>query len=670
MSSRFLMLCAILLLSSGSSSAVFGNPPACYQELFQAREARGPAKLVTDALDDETGYDVLHYNLEIRFDPLYQSVQGNVEILLAGRQANLNQILLNLRNNMVVDSVTVNGSTATFNLTWVDNFTVHLPQAIGVGDSVRIRVYYHGFPIVGVMGALSWGATGGGATLISSLSEPEGARTWWPCKDMPCDKATARMVWTVPADLYATGNGLLQSVTTPEPGWKSYEWVENYPITTYLIAVTATHFAHFRDWYVTMVGDSVPLDHYIYPEDSLNATIEFADLPQVMEYFASIFGEYPFWEEKYGHAEFSFGGAMEHQTLTSYGADLINGTGNYHYIMVHELAHQWWGDLVTCETWMDLWLNEGFATYCDALWYDYDQGFQAFQNRMEEFRQVYFWSESVPSQGRFPIYDPLYLWGGTVYQKGAWILHMIRYVIGEDNFWNFWYYYRDEFGFNAVTDQEYQQALEDFTGMDLDWFFDEWVYMAGYPEYQWGWTSQPQGEDSTQVSISVRQVQQLVNQTPIFTMPIQLKVVKSIGEEIVTIWNTQSAQNFHITVSGSVQDVVFDPQIWILKMAVEVPYVGVAEEETPLPLAQSLLTIAPNPANPTARISFALSCPQHATLTLFNPAGRMVTRLFDGPAPESGVSVLWNGSNNSSGIYLVRLDTETDHLTRKLTLLK
>jgi aminopeptidase N len=670
MPSRISALCGILLLLYGSTSAVPENPPSCYQELFQAREARGPARLATDAPDDETGYDVLHYNLEIRFDPLYESVQGSVEIQLAGTQANLTQIPLNLRNNMVVDSVTVNGSAATFTLTWVDDFTVNLPQAIGVGDTVRMRIDYHGFPIGGVMGALSWGTTGGGATLISSLSEPEGARTWWPCKDMPCDKATARMVWTVPAELFATGNGLLQSVTTPEPGWKSYEWVENYPITTYLIAVTATNFAHFRDWYVTMVGDSVPLDHYVYPEDSLNATIEFADLPQVMDYFASVFGEYPFWEEKYGHAEFPFGGAMEHQTLTSYGAGLINGTGTYHYIMVHELAHQWWGDLVTCETWMDLWLNEGFATYCDALWYDYDQGLQAFQNRMEEFRQVYFWSESVPSQGRFPIYDPQYLWGGTVYQKGAWILHMIRYVIGEDNFWNFWYYYRDEFGFDAVTDQEYQQALEDFTGMDLDWFFDEWVYMAGYPEYQWGWTAQPQGEDSSLVFISIRQVQQLVNQTPIFTMPIQMQIVKNTGEELVTIWNTQSAQNFHFTVSGNVQEIVFDPQIWILKTATEVPYVSVSEEKTPLPLTQALLTIAPNPANPTARIRFASPSPQRATLTIYNPAGQVIARLFDGAASESGVNVTWDGSKFGSGIYLVRLDTETDHLTQKLTILK
>jgi aminopeptidase N len=448
---------------------------------------------------------------------------------------------------MNVDNIMVDGVAAAYTHTFEDNLTVTLPLPLSLGETAEITVAYNGYPIAGSMGALSWDSHLG-VPIISSLSEPEGARTWWPCKDVPSDKADpVRMVWTVPDNLFATGNGLLQSTTTPEPGWKSYEWVENYPITTYLVAVTATNFAHWRDWYVTTGNDSLPLDHYIYPEDSLYSTIEFADLPEVMTFFATIYEEYPFMEEKYGHAEFPWGGAMEHQTMTSYGENLINGSGYYHYIMVHELAHMWWGDLVTCGTWMDLWLNEGFATYSDALWIEFDEGAQAFLNRMGSFKSTYFYYDN---QNRFPIYDPEYLWGGTVYQKGAWILHMLRNVLGEEDFWAFYPEWRNRYGFGSPLTADLQQTLEDVSGMDLDWYFDEWVYMAGYPEYEWGWEFELLGLDSSSIDLSIHQVQELINQTPIFSMPIEIEVTTTTGTEMIVVDNNQQYQYFSFNVGG------------------------------------------------------------------------------------------------------------------------
>ncbi|MCX6639683.1 MAG: M1 family aminopeptidase [bacterium] len=668
MLTRLILIVFGVLLCAGILQAQYAGNPDCYRELFDMHEARGPAQSALDNTDDETAYDALHYDLYIRFFPADSSVSGQVYLRFASTVASLSAIDLNLYSGMTVDSVRVAGTVVTYILLPSHILTVNLPQPLPNGDSTTAQIYYHGRPYLG-SGEGVFFDLHLGHPLINSLSEAEGARNWWPCKDRPGDKATARMVWTVPDDIYATSNGLLQNITTPEPGWKTFDWVETYPISTYLIAVTATNYAHWRDWYVTTAQDSMPLDHYIYPEDSVHSRIDFADLPEVIGWFASVWEEYPFLNEKYGHAEFPWGGAMEHQTLTSYGEDLITGNNSYHWIMVHELSHMWWGDLVTCGTWMDIWLNEGFATYADALWIEHAQGENAFYNRLLDFRQTYMQWEGY--EGRFPIYNPDYMWGGTVYQKGAWILHMLRYVMGETDFWNFYTEWRARYSFSSAVTADLQQTMQDVSGLDLTWFFDEWVYMAGYPEYRWGWEAEPiSGEDSSRVDLSVLQVQQLVNQTPIFTMPLPFRVITSTGQYMVQLWNAQPAQLFNFNVRGIVTDVIFDPEYKILKNATETGY---SDAPTTSPWALPTkpdLTLSPNPANPTVRISFELPTPQHAVLQIYNLAGQKVAELLNGSQPAGTQTFTWDGSAYASGIYLVRLETPSVQLVKKLTVLK
>lgn len=796
----FCLIFCVTLAGLTSIQATPINPPVDdqgYQILFDAREAHGPSKVIGGLTDDDSGYDVTHYNVEIRFEYSTESVSGHVDMSFTCTAAFLTEAALHLQNNMIVDGITVDGVPTTYSQSNPDGLTVDLPTQLVAGDDAVIAIDYHGTPISGYMGSLSFD-THQGQPIISSLSEPEGARTWWPCKDIPADKATARMVWTVPSTMTATSNGLLNSVTVPEPGWKSYEWIENYPITTYLIAVTATNFAMWSDWYVTASNDSLPLYHYIYPEDSLDSRTDFADLPDVIAFFVSIYGEYPFMEEKYGHSEFPWGGAMEHQTLTSYGQSLINGYNTYHWIMVHELSHQWWGDLVTCETWMDIWLNEGFATYSDALWTEFDEGWTAYQNRMASFRTTYFQEDNY---NRFPIYDPDNLWGGTVYQKGAWLLHMLRYVLG-DSFWDFFYEWRAQFSFDAVTTAELQETLESVSGTDLDWYFGEWVYMAGYPEYQWGWQSEPLGSDSSTVTLRIEQVQDLVNQTPIFIMPIEIGVTTTTGYEVHTVQNDIQTQYFNFNVDGNVLDVAFDPDIWILKTSSEVPFVSppqvdvevtyvsgspipasggnliydlyvINNEPTPVdydgwleaayengvpntlilrsftnyqpgwtinrpgtyypvpstwaagnytfigkvgqnpdvawdqssfpfvkeganfmagfqpspvsdapnpfeiidngPVQASdydLLTVYPNPFNPTTTINFSLQADSEVKLSVYDIAGRQVASLIDGVLQSGYHQVTFDASDLASGIYFTRLETNSTVQMKKMALVK
>jgi aminopeptidase N len=647
-----------------------------YHALLERFHRPGPSISSFDEADDSTGYDVIHYNLEIQFFPNH-SVSGKVDMILVAEEA-LGAVNLNLRNNMVVDSVRVNGATVSHLFTGIDDLHLNLLTTLNPGDSATASLWYHGSPLPGIWPeapGLNWDSHLGTA-IIWSLSESEGARTWWPCKDIPSDKATARIVWTVPENLIATSNGLLQSVTVPLPGWKSYEWVENYPLTTYLVSVTATNFTLVRNWYVSTLGDSMPLDNYVYPEDSVEAIVSFSNLATMIEYYATIFGEYPFITEKYGHAAFPVWGAMEHQTLTSYGAWAIDGTHSYDWMIAHELSHQWWGDLITCETWADIWLNEGFATYSDALWAYYVNGWPGLWQRLAEFQTSYFyWDENY---GRYPIYNPPpdLMWGATSYEKGGWVLHMLRGVIGETNFSNFWQVYREAYAPGnspgIVNSAQMQQTAEQVSGQDLDWFFNEWIYQAGYPEYDWGWSYSTMG-DSCGVWVSIVQTQSTAFQTSeVFIMPVPIRIITDMDTFNVIAQNDQRQQVFSFEVSGdSVLDVQFDPDNWILKTSQEIPFVGV-EPEPPQaqPITQTLLKLGPNPANSSTVISYQLSAFSHVSIRVYDTAGRLIETLYEGQRPAGEYWQPFNGSKLASGMYLVRLETEQEQLTQKLVLLK
>jgi hypothetical protein len=591
----FAILLFTALCAGGAYADAFvwgpGDTPEEFQPLWDLESLRTPQRLLLDETDDSTGYDVRYYNIEIQFPTTTpHNIIGKVDMHFVVDLGPISQLNLNLRNNMTVDSARVNGTPVTWQFVGTDGLRLNLTSPLAQGAAAVATIWYHGVPVLlpPLQSGLAWG-THQGSPIIYSLSEPDGSHTWWPCKDVPWDKAdSTRMVWTVPSNLIATGNGTLQSVTVPQTGWKSYEWIERYPMVNYLVVVTATNFAHFRNWYVNASNDSLPLDFYVFPEDSADAVLDFAFMDSVVAFFASIYGEYPYMTEKYGQAAFLWSGGEEHQTLTSVGASLITPSGNYHWLYVHEASHQWWGDMVTCETWMDIWLNEGFATYSDALWTEYSQGQTAFINRMNSFKTTYI--NSIPTQGSFPIYNPSYMWGGTVYQKGAWIMHMLRYTVGDSVFFSeFWPEYRSRFEYGNVNTAEFQQTIEDVSAQDLDWFFDEWVYKAGYPQYQWGWTSTPQG-GQTLVNISVKQTQTVSDIIPIFNMPLPFRIVKNTGSETVTARDSLAHQVFSFLVDGTVTNVLFDPDNWVLKSATQGTY-------TPLPY-----TITMTPVNPPVQI--------------------------------------------------------------------
>lgn len=561
------LLCVFILVSI-LTTFVFAQsepPEFDYQILFDMREGRVPAAMEPRD-DDIYHYNVTHEDLNIRIDPTTETIYGSVTMTAESYINNLTTIMIDFMDNMSVDSV--------YNLSGALNYTrqnnqllVTPPAPLSQGQQFTVTVNYHGHPGGGSLQGFTFGSHSG-IPIVASLSEPEDARSWWPCKDVPYDKFTADIRYTVPDWMFAASNGLLIDSTHNPDSTITYHWQENYPITTYLISISATNHVHFGEDYISVYGDTMPIDHYVYPERLTQAQTAFSTLPNYMAFFETKYGEYPFIDEKYGHALFTWSGGMEHQTMTSIGDNILSL--NYEWLYVHELSHMWWGDMVTCGTWMDIWLNEGFATYSDALYKEHAYGAASFRSRMSSFRNTYFWEDQ---RNRFPIYNPVNMWGGTVYQKGAWIMHMLRWVGGDSLFWEFFPAYRDSFAFECVISAELQEVFEAVYDTTLDWFFREWVYMAGYPEYSWGYNTTNLGGNQYRVDMTFRQNQTTANQTPeVFIMPLPIRITTSSNTYNLAAWDSLRTQMFSFNVEGQPLAVMYDPDAWILDTRSNVPF--------------------------------------------------------------------------------------------------
>ena len=520
-------------------------------------EPAAPTRASVAAAAGQDDFDVTQYVLDLDFDEFSRAVSGSVTMTAVSLVPALAHVPLDLaQTTMTVSSVTRSGVPLAF--THANNvLDITLDQPRAAGQPFEITVVYSGIPSTG-SGAISWRkyASTGVGQIVWTLSEPEGARQWWPCKDRPDDKAYVVERWTVRPDWFATGNGRLVGTTTLPSGRKRYQWQSTRPLTTYLVSVAATNYATFSASYALLSGGTLPLNYYVYTEDLLEAQTSFSELPNMLRHFEQTFGGYPFAEDQYGMSAFGWGGAMEHTANTSYGYQLIDGTHRYDWIVAHELAHQWFGDSVSPETWNDVWLNEGFATYAEALWAESLGGSGSYRNYMASL-----WSSSFAGS----VYAPAQLFGPTVYDKGAWVLHMLRRVVGDASLFGGlrdWYAGRRDGVGNTA---ELRAVFEARAGADLGWFFDEWVYGTGQPSYEIAASTVDRGDGTFRTYVRIRQVQL---GGPVFAMPIDLTLATPAGDEVHTVWNDAADQSYAIDTTRPVTFVDLDRENWILKGAV------------------------------------------------------------------------------------------------------
>ncbi len=518
---------------------------------------------IQGALPTQYQYDVHYYRMQMRVDVDIEWVYAQVNQMSTATQDNVTFCDIDLYANMIIDSVRVDNVLTTFTRTG-NVFRADLPTPVNTGEQFTVQTFYQGHPVEGGFQAFAFEFVQS-QTLVSTLSEPYLARTWWPCKDYPDDKAdSVDIIVTYPSGMFCTSNGTMVSDIDNGDGTRTTYWKERYPITTYLISLTMSNFKHWRDWMKYTATDSMPVDYWVFPNDSAAARSGYAPTVPMLDTLSRIFGLYPFINEKYAMSAFNWGGAMEHQTNTS----IIR---NYYAqsMIVHEMGHQWWGDMITCRDWQNIWMNEGFATYTEALWFESLGDFTDLRSYMNGIRYIsggsIYCTDTTNVNSIFNI---------RVYRKGAWALHMLRHVVGDDTFFNILrtYYADPRYKWKDVTTEDFRDLCEEVSGMDLHGFFQDWIYGTYYPKYSYSYLSEQRGVNTYRVYVHVRQTQ--TTSPTVFRMPL-IDVSVNAGSYVdfqVPMMELEKDYVFDLNDVATPTGVAIDRNDWILKTAASESY--------------------------------------------------------------------------------------------------
>ena len=610
---------------------------------------------------DSSGYDAIHVAMTVEPGIIDESIDGQVLWTVVLGDPPPRELAFDFSDTLEVWQAEIDGHACRMTHD-EDRLLLTLPVPGHAGDTLRARIAYRGIPERGFL----WGfdvSYHNEIPVIYTNCEPIAARTWWPCKDRPDDKFLADLAFIVPDSLIAASNGTLVE-TIPLPDRRMlYHWQERYPITTYLVSLVATNFATFEDTYIAIDGTAMPITNYAYPEHLANAQAYWAFTPAAIAFYAETFGEYPFLEEKYGMAEYPWSGAMEHQTLSSMGSYFLTMSEPSDWVVVHELAHQWWGNWVTCGTWRDIWLNEGFAVYSEALWAEHLGGPDSLRTFMLSKASDHFSG---------PCYDPNFLFNAAVYRKGAWVMHMLRHVVGDALFFETLRLWGERHAYGCAVTADLQGIFEERWGHSLGWFFAQWVYGEGQPRYRVRWdpiAARADGETTVRI-----EVLQETTGPAYFKMPLDARFTLPGGEFFETVlWDSLSIQEFLVTLPAPPTRLEIDPMDWILG---KVLYVA-SPSEAPPPPPEARLVLGnpvPNPASAYVRLDLSAGARPSADcrLLIYDTVGRLVRRLPISPGAES---FLWDGRDVrghavSPGTYFARIGAGRGSPARRILIVR
>lgn len=619
---------------------------------------------------DDRGFDVLSYDLDLRIDPGGLSIAGQVRVGLAALRHGLQEVRLDLVDDLTCTAVTAGGQELPF-VHSGEALTIQLAAPLAQAQRETLTVAWQGRPprhgemLVGLLYRQHSAGTpddpGDDVPIVANLSQPWSAHSWWPCKDHPADKALVSCAVTVPDTLKAVSNGVLLGQDDPEPGWRRYRWREAYPLATYLVGVAVSNYEMWQEDCAATGGG--PLEFHVFPQDRPHAEVDFAPTCAMLEFLTGLVGPYPFAGEKYAQVEIKWTGAMEHTTATFVSQMLLTGDGRFETLVLHELAHHWFGDSLTPGAWSDIWLNEGFARYCEALWVEHAYGRQAYLDFMGSIgrpRHPDFFAE----QGLLGDPDPI-LPNLLVYDKGAWLLHSLRLLLGDDGFFAL---LRDYAGDPALVQgtvrrQDLVAAAERQAGRPLAGFFTPWLETAAVPRLWWESRPGPDG-----VHLVFHQLQD-----PVFELAVPVRAETPAGSRERTFLLTGREQSFHWATGSPVTGVAVDPDSVVFMFRDQAP---------PPPLTVS--GPRPNPA-PAAGGEFDLFLMESSevVVNVYDIRGRKLEKKNLGPLPATGPA----GDDSSqphrwrwrpdllsppppSGVYWLEFRAGTARAVRKITLLR
>ncbi len=589
----------VLLLVAMCSNAQFGT----------AQIAEGEQKAfmhIHKADRAATGnYNITYTRLELNADPAIKYISGAVTMHFIPDR-DIISLELDLSDSLKVDSIIYNGIKLGYSHT-ADIVHVNFNSVLLAGIVDSIKIFYQGVPAGGNGFGSFVQIQHDSVPVIWTLSEPYGAKDWWPCKQNLADKIDSLdVIVTTPAAYRVASNGLLISEISIGNS-KVYHWKHRYPIAAYLVCFAVTNYAVYTD-YVPQGNDTLPVLNYVYPEHLATAQSQTPNIIGMMQLFDSLFTIYPFSAEKYGMAEFGWGGGMEHQTMTF--------VTNFSFeLMAHELAHHWFGDKITCASWQDIWLNEGFATYLSILSYEHlqPQYYMASKtgtrNSASSAPTGSVWCDDTTSVGR--IFS-----GRLSYAKGAMAIHMLRFVLGDSIFYKGLKNYLTDsvLSYSFATTGDFKNHMEAASGKNLNRFFEQWIYGSGYPSYTVNWS---QNFDN-RLAVRLTQTTSDPNSISFFEMPVPVKVFSAGVDSTIVLDNMFYGQTFELAFPYVIDSIQFDPDIWLLSKDNKVVHEGAFVFD---------YSIYPNPVIDELQLRVESAKNRNAEVKVINTLGQVVMQL-------------------------------------------
>jgi aminopeptidase N len=621
---------------------------------LQANDSGGPL------IAEQAAYDVTFYDLSVNLNVQTKSFAGTLRVA-AEILSPITIFVLDLDPVFKIQQVkqlNIPAESRNLEFVWKDEqIWISLDQTLESGSVLVLEIVYSGQPREAPsppwQGGFVWETVENGLTWLGTACESEGADIWWPCKDHPSDEPDSMaMHFRVPDNLVCVSNGRLRRVEDHGDGSRTWHWFSTTPINMYNVTLNLAPYHQYEDKMVSISGDTIPISLYLNPEDALQAPLFIEEMKRNLSFLEHHYGPYPFRIDKYAVAQTSYLG-MEHQTVISYGDDFEPNEFGFDEILFHETTHEWWGNLITCSDWRDLWLHEGFATYTEALYAEYLNGTPALHeyvaSHFTPLRNLHPMAPTEPSS-----FNSVY--GLDVYYKGARVLHSLRYLLGDTQFFNLlrkMCYPSPESETiksgaqcRSISSEDFIQLAENLSGKDLRWFFNVYLHESALPKLQ------------PQIMGSILHLQWITGTSEPFPMPL---IIRTEDTDLEVEMENGTGQIELI-------DPVFqiDPMNWILKETLETS----VRQTHAQPIYSELTSVFPNPFNQSVTLHLTVTTNEHLRLEIVNNQGQIIDCLLNRTMTPGTYHLQWTAQMAPSGVYFIHFVTSTGVQNRKLLLIK